>query len=252
MVNHRNLILLAVAAFILIFSIASTQAKQPVNPGKPGLAECQAKVNELEQTIADQQATIGALQQQIDTLQTLLDGYENYAPLAKTGQTTATYQFRELYDDGYYQKGLEPPVPRFTDNGDGTVTDHLTRLVWLKNANCFGLHEFHIASPMPHDLESGNCGLLDGSVKGDWRLPNRNEMLSMIDIEIEIDAPHIAGLGYFTNLMMNTSENYYWTSSTCQYNYPAVAYYVNLYDGTSGFSAKAIGLYRIWPVRDPK
>ena len=27
---------------------------------------------------------------------------------------------------------------RFTDNGDGTVTDNLTALIWLKNANCFG------------------------------------------------------------------------------------------------------------------
>ena len=25
---------------------------------------------------------------------------------------------------------------RFTDNGNGTITDTLTHLVWLKNANC--------------------------------------------------------------------------------------------------------------------
>ena len=27
---------------------------------------------------------------------------------------------------------------RFKDNGDGTVTDNCTQLIWLKNANCFG------------------------------------------------------------------------------------------------------------------
>ena len=36
------------------------------------------------------------------------------------------------------QKGVAWPNPRFTDNGNGTVTDNLTGLIWLKNANCFG------------------------------------------------------------------------------------------------------------------
>ncbi len=40
--------------------------------------------------------------------------------------------------DGEYQKGIPYPDPRFIDNGDGTVTDNLTDLIWLKNANCFG------------------------------------------------------------------------------------------------------------------
>ena len=58
MVNHRNLILLAVVAFILVFSIASVQAGPSSKPGKPGLDACLAKVSELEQTIADKEATI--------------------------------------------------------------------------------------------------------------------------------------------------------------------------------------------------
>jgi hypothetical protein len=32
--------------------------------------------------------------------------------------------------------GVAWPNPRFTDNSDGTVTDNLTGLIWLKNANC--------------------------------------------------------------------------------------------------------------------
>jgi len=31
------------------------------------------------------------------------------------------------------------PDPRFIDNKDGTVTDSLTGLIWLKNTNCFGM-----------------------------------------------------------------------------------------------------------------
>ena len=51
-----------------------------------------------------------------------------------TGQTTIYYPG----DDGEIQSGLIWPDPRFTDNGDGTVTDNLTGLIWLKDGNCFG------------------------------------------------------------------------------------------------------------------
>ena len=47
-------------------------------------------------------------------------------PCAGTGQ------------DGEYQAGVSVD-PRLTDNGDGTVTDNLTELVWLTNADCFSL-----------------------------------------------------------------------------------------------------------------
>ena len=56
------------------------------------------------------------------------------APVPKTGQTVSY----ATGDDGDLQKGVAWPDPRFTDNSDGTVTDNLTGLIWLKNANCFG------------------------------------------------------------------------------------------------------------------
>ena len=31
------------------------------------------------------------------------------------------------------------PATRFTDNRNGTVTDRLTGLIWLKHTNCFGM-----------------------------------------------------------------------------------------------------------------
>ncbi|MBF0552391.1 MAG: hypothetical protein HQK60_17905, partial [Deltaproteobacteria bacterium] len=40
--------------------------------------------------------------------------------LPKTGQTTA-YNWT---DDGDLQKGVAWPSPRFTDNGNGTITDN--------------------------------------------------------------------------------------------------------------------------------
>ena len=83
--------------------------------------------------------------------------------------------------DGEYQMGVVCPDPRFTDNGDGTVTDNCTGLIWLKNANCFEPTEWSVALTDCNDLADGICGLTDGSVVGDWRLPNVKELLSLID-----------------------------------------------------------------------
>ena len=65
---------------------------------------------------------------------------------------------------------------------DGTVTDHLTGLIWLKNAGCFTPALFAAALTDANQLASGACGLTDGSKAGDWRLPNINELESMVDV----------------------------------------------------------------------
>jgi len=54
------------------------------------------------------------------------------APVPQTGQTT----FYAMGDDGDIEAGEPWPAPRFTDLGNGTVVDHLTALIWLKNADC--------------------------------------------------------------------------------------------------------------------
>ena len=69
------------------------------------------------------------------------------------------------------KKGVAWPNPRFKDNGNGTVTDNLTRLIWLKNANAFGLRTWEQALSDANALASGSAGLTDGSKAGDWRLP---------------------------------------------------------------------------------
>ncbi len=59
-------------------------------------------------------------------------------------------------------------VYRFLDNGDGTVTDCRTDLIWLKDANCFGIHDWTTAESSARSLNNGECGLSDGSTEGDW------------------------------------------------------------------------------------
>ena len=96
--------------------------------------------------------------------------------LPKTGQTTCydasgnVIDCAETGQNGDIQAGVDWPEPRFEDNGDGTITDHLTGLVWLKNAGCAGLMNWYDALTYCNNLAHGSCGLTDGSVAGGWRL----------------------------------------------------------------------------------
>jgi hypothetical protein len=60
--------------------------------------------------------------------------------LPKTGETLCYDQTGAVLpcagtgQDGETQTGAAWPVPRFTDNLNGTVTDNLSGLIWLKDA----------------------------------------------------------------------------------------------------------------------
>ena len=61
--------------------------------------------------------------------------------LSRTGQTKCydstgiEIPCADTGQDGEIQAGVAWPSPRFTDNGDGTMTDNLTGLMWTKDAN---------------------------------------------------------------------------------------------------------------------
>jgi hypothetical protein len=171
----------------------------------------------------------------------------NPAPVAKTGQTTS-YASK---DDGNLKRGVAWPNPRFTDNGNGTVTDNLTGLIWLKNANAFGTRTWANALTDCATLNSGEGGLTDGSVDGDWRLPNVQELQSLIDHGRYNPALcNAAGTGQWTSGDPFTGvvqSDYYWSSST-RAAFTVYAWYVYLYDGYVYYYDKG-GTYYVWPVR---
>ena len=51
-------------------------------------------------------------------------------PVSKSGNTISW----ATGDDGDLQTGVAWPNPRFKDNLNGTITDNLTGLIWLKDA----------------------------------------------------------------------------------------------------------------------
>jgi hypothetical protein len=71
---------------------------------------------------------------------------------------------------------LAEPVVRLVNQGDGTVMDTETGLLWLKNQQCIS-NNYTAKSAILRikDLQNGQCLLTDGSKPGDWRLPTKVE-----------------------------------------------------------------------------
>ena len=160
------------------------------------------------------------------------------APVEKTWQSPSY----AVGDDGYYHMGVSWTGIRFTDNGNGTITDNLTGLIWLKNANCFAEETWNAALTACNTLSSGTCGLTDGSSLGDWRLPNIKELKSLIDYDYY--NPPIYWLHPFTDVQ----SSLYWSSTTYA-NLTGYAWYVSMLDGSEYVLNKSNSLYCVWPVR---
>jgi len=148
------------------------------------------------------------------------------APVAATGQDTCFNAKGTLIDcaatgqDGDLKKGVALPTPRFSDNSDGTVTDNLTGLMWMKEDDCI-YHKYPAydtdATPgdgqvdWTHSLNFAaavNAGTYDCGVTtkyADWRLPNIKELESLFDfIEVNPQTMHsFTSRGY--NLFSSTT-----------------------------------------------
>ncbi|MEI6168234.1 MAG: DUF1566 domain-containing protein [bacterium] len=178
---------------------------------------------------------------------TELTGTAKIAQVAKTAQTTSY----AAGDDGDLKRGVAWPSPRFTDIGDGTVTDNLTGLIWLKDANAFGGQTWAQALTDCATLANGAHGLTDGSVAGAWRLPNIRELLSLIDYRRSSPALcNTSGYGQWSSLSPFTGvqSSYYWSSTTRSDN-TANAWDMHLNFGIAGGNVKTVSTSYVWPVR---
>jgi hypothetical protein len=164
------------------------------------------------------------------------------APVAKTGQTTSYLGG----DDGYSQKGVASPSPRFIDNGDGTVTDNLTGLMWAKDANAAETSGYDSDGKMQWNdaiyyTTYLSLGATCGAPRRDWRLPNRNELNSLIDASNSFPALPTG------HPFSNVQSSYYWSSTTSATN-TASAWDVHMYYGLVNTINKTY-YYYVWPVR---
>ena len=153
-------------------------------------------------------------------------------------------QYAELLLDGSI------PDPRFIDNKDGTIADRLTELIWLKNANCFGMMDWESARQAAKGLKDGACGpdpvliLSDGSSVGDWRLPTMSELCTLIDFSRR-DPALPSG-----HMFSAVPPGYHWSATTLDY-YSGMAWIVYFESGTTCYEHVMNKAGHILPVRGP-
>jgi hypothetical protein len=166
------------------------------------------------------------------------------APVAKTGQTV----IYEDSDDGDLQRGVAWPNPRFTDNQNGTVTDNLTGLIWLKDANRFRERTWNEALNDCKSLADDGLYLTDGSTAGDWHMANIKELLSLIDYSQE--GPALP----YGHPFENVASDIYWSSTTVD-SWTGGAWFVDFYEGVVVSERKTErqdprpSLWHVWCVR---
>jgi len=122
---------------------------------------------------------------------------------------------------------------RFTDNGDGTVTDNRTGLMWAKDARKGGW--------MTWGKARAYCEALNLAGFSDWRLPTRMELESLVDLSNF--NPALPTRHPFIGVQATN----YWSSTTDTYNTDH-AWFVRLLDGSVDALDKSRGYY-VWPVR---
>lgn len=151
------------------------------------------------------------------------DSAGNLIPCAGTGQ------------DGEFRMGQSWPAKRF-DVQDDAVIDNLTDLCWLKRADFTG--EKVTWSDALKSVAELNGGL--GTPQ--WRLPNINELESMVDCSMHSPALPLAH-------PFDGVQEAYWSSTTSMFE-PDWAWALYLKKGAIGVGQKWGAHFYVWPVFD--
>ncbi|HYC56142.1 MAG TPA: DUF1566 domain-containing protein [Candidatus Binatia bacterium] len=142
--------------------------------------------------------------------------------------------------DGETQNGEDVG---FVDNGDGTITDTSSGLMWEKLADDGGVHDYNTGYNWTNAF--GKIGTLNAASFGgydDWRLPSVRELLTIVNFGVVNPAAYSP---FSTNCTPGctlatcscTSGATAWTSSSFQLGATS-AWLVDFYAGGTGNSSK--------------
>ncbi len=113
------------------------------------------------------------------------------SPLSDTGQTA--HYTRTFGEDSDYAT----PAPAYVDNGDGTVTDRVSGLIWQQVDG----------GEMTWEKARTYASNLTLAGRHDWRLPNSLELFSILNHEMNRPAMD-------TTFFPRTDAEYWWTDAT--------------------------------------
>ncbi len=173
-------------------------------------------------------------------------------------------------EDGEMRAGVAWPASRFTVNSNGTVTDGLTSLTWSRHANapsralpnaplnaCPNAETKMIWLDALDFIKCLNAKNHAGF--NDWRLPNLNELESMVNADVADTSAWLNdnGFGFGAGLpKTQVQPSQYWTSTSdaSDVDVPVIsaasAWNMDLVKGDFPFSDLKNGVTRgVWPVR---
>ena len=131
---------------------------QPIGDTSIGEREIDAQTWSSTQYVGNQMLAFGV---------NFIDGRIKGYPMTKPGTNTPnTMYFRMVRGNTSYG------VNKFVDNGDGTITDNATGLMWQK-ADDGTARDWEESLKYAEDLELGG--------HSDWRLPDAKELQSIVD-----------------------------------------------------------------------
>ena len=164
--------------------------------------------------------------------------YKGISPpgFPKTGQTIIIHPASgyDRGDDGAAQAGFPITGPHFVDNGNGTVSDNATWLMWQKSNSPEG-KLWEDAFQYVNDLN-----LQQFAGYSDWRLPNQMELFSIVDYGQYNPA--------INPIFTNTNNTFYWSSNT-QAEASTAAWAVDFLSGGADVFPKALNLFFVRAVR---
>ncbi len=152
-------------------------------------------------------------------------------PIFKTG--AGSYSGINPLEDGATQRGVSWPNPRFEVHDNGTVTDKMTGLIWLKDARDF-------LSDSNFTLAVQNAAAVSELGNYNWKLPNIREMRSLINYGM---SPFDYLKGVFDNC---SSTDKFWTSTTAP-KYTDYKYYTTMGSNDFNYDMNTV-TKRVWAV----
>jgi hypothetical protein len=138
------------------------------------------------------------------------DGRIKGYPIEAVRNQTEAKKFFVLYVRGNPDYGIND----FVDNGDGTITDNATGLMWSQSDSGGGMNWEDALAWVQKKNEENYLGY------NDWRLPDAKELQSIVDYTRSPDTSDSAAIDPLFNVSEITNElgikdyPFYWTGTT--------------------------------------